>query len=93
MANKIIAVQTFWRSQFNYGQLLQGYALQKFLIDNGHDSYIIRFDSVLSRLKELVILFLRRKLISDFRQKKLRGFDVFREENMKFSKRHHGTYR
>ena len=47
MANKIIAVQTFWRSQFNYGQLLQGYALQKFLIDNGHDSYIIRYDSVM----------------------------------------------
>lgn len=93
MANKIIAVQTFWRSQFNYGQLLQGYALQKFLIDNGHDSYIIRFDSVLSRMKELIILLLRRKLFSDFKQKRLRGFGVFRDKNMRFSKRHYGTYR
>ena len=49
MKNKTIAVQTFWRSQINYGQLLQGYALQKFLMQQGYNSYIIRFDSVLSR--------------------------------------------
>ena len=61
MENKTIAVQTFWKSQFNYGQLLQGYALQQFLINNGYDSYIIRFDSILSRLKELIILVLKGK--------------------------------
>lgn len=92
MANKIIAVQTFWKSQFNYGQLLQGYALQKFLTDNGYESYIIRFDSILSRLKELFILLLKGKLISDFKQKRLRCFDVFRNENIRYSKRTYGTY-
>ena len=93
MENKTIAVQTFWKSQFNYGQLLRGYALQKFLINNGYDSYIIRFDSILSRLKELIILVLKGKIVSDFKQKRLRRFDVFRKSNIKYSKRNYGTYK
>ncbi|MBD5441612.1 MAG: polysaccharide pyruvyl transferase family protein [Treponema sp.] len=39
-----IGVLTFWWSQDNYGQLLQCYALQKFLRDAGHDAFLIRYD-------------------------------------------------
>lgn len=38
-----IGVMTFWWSEDNYGQLLQCYALQKYLRDLGHDAYVIRF--------------------------------------------------
>ena len=39
-----IGILTFWWSQDNYGQLLQCYALQKFLRDAGHDAFLIRYD-------------------------------------------------
>lgn len=37
-----IGILTFWWSQDNYGQLLQCYALQKYLRDMGHEVYLIR---------------------------------------------------
>lgn len=40
-----IGIMTFWWSQDNYGQLLQCYALQKYLRDAGHDAYLIRYNS------------------------------------------------
>lgn len=40
-----IGIMTFWWSQDNYGQLLQCYALQKYLCDAGHDAYLIRYIS------------------------------------------------
>lgn len=40
-----IGIMTFWWSQDNYGQLLQCYALQKYLRDAGHDAYLIRYVS------------------------------------------------
>jgi hypothetical protein len=39
-----IGIMTFWRSEDNYGQILQCYALQKYLRDAGHDAYLIRYD-------------------------------------------------
>lgn len=40
-----IGILTFWWSNDNYGQLLQCYALQKYLRDNGHDAFLIRYNS------------------------------------------------
>lgn len=40
-----IGILTFWWSNDNYGQLMQCYALQKYLRDAGHDAYLIRYDS------------------------------------------------
>lgn len=40
-----IGILTFWWSNDNYGQLLQCYALQKFLRDAGHDVFLIRYNS------------------------------------------------
>lgn len=39
-----IGILTFWWSNDNYGQLLQCYALQKFLRDAGHDAFLIRYN-------------------------------------------------
>jgi hypothetical protein len=39
-----IGIMTFWWSRDNYGQILQCYALQKYLRDAGHDAYLIRYD-------------------------------------------------
>ena len=38
-----IGIITFWQSQDNYGQILQGYALQQTLTNIGHKSFIIRY--------------------------------------------------
>ena len=38
-----IGIMTFWWSQDNYGQILQCYALQKYLRDAGHDAYLIKY--------------------------------------------------
>lgn len=39
-----IGILTFWWSEDNYGQILQCYALQKYLKDKGHEAYLIRYD-------------------------------------------------
>lgn len=38
-----IGILTFWWANDNYGQLLQCYALQKYLRDLGHDAFLIRY--------------------------------------------------
>lgn len=35
---------TYWWQSDNYGQVLQCFALQKYLRDAGHDAYLIRYD-------------------------------------------------
>jgi hypothetical protein len=39
-----IGIMTFWWAEENYGQVLQCYALQKYLRDMGYDAYLIRYD-------------------------------------------------
>lgn len=38
-----IGILTFWQSQDNYGQILQCWALQKYLREKGHDAFLIRY--------------------------------------------------
>ena len=38
-----IGIMTYWWTQDNYGQILQCYALQKHLQEQGHDVYLIRY--------------------------------------------------
>lgn len=40
-----IGVITFWQSKDNYGQLLQCFAMQRFLQKMGHDAFLIRYQS------------------------------------------------
>lgn len=67
-----IGVMTFWWSEDNYGQLLQCYALQKYLRDLGHDAFLIRY-----RMKEVVPFGLKKKLIK-YGLRPWRIFDGFR---------------
>jgi hypothetical protein len=39
-----IGIMTFWWTKDNYGQILQCYALQKYLNNNGHDAFLIRYN-------------------------------------------------
>lgn len=39
-----IGIITFWKSDDNYGQQMQMYALQYYLRSIGHDAYLIRYD-------------------------------------------------
>ena len=73
-----IGIMTFWWSNDNYGQLLQCYALQKYLRDSGHDAFLIRYNYTtdikknplfLRALKALNPLLLARYLL----QKKVYG--------------------
>ena len=40
-----IGVLTHLRSEDNYGQILQAFALQKYLISKGHYAYLIQYYS------------------------------------------------
>lgn len=43
MEGKKIGIMTFWETQDNYGQVLQAYALQTFLRNQGYSPYLIRY--------------------------------------------------
>lgn len=38
-----IGIITFWKTQENYGQMLQAFAMQRFLEKLGHEPYLIRY--------------------------------------------------
>lgn len=38
-----IAILTYWESSDNYGQILQCFALQRYLIDCGYDTYLVKY--------------------------------------------------
>lgn len=65
-----IGIMTFWWSDDNYGQILQCYALQKYLRDAGHDAYLIRYDPRNDYIKTP----LWRKIIKAFNPVKLYQF-------------------
>lgn len=44
MVQKKIGIMTFSTSLNNYGQILQAFALQSYLRDNGYDAFIINYD-------------------------------------------------
>lgn len=98
-----IGVITYWQSYDNYGQILQAWALQQYLIDLGHEAFIIRYDfdnrpypTLLWKKILRIILFplyyqrvvARKKNRESFiRFNKERQFDEFRESELYFSKK------
>lgn len=94
-----IGVTTAWTTISNYGQILQAYALQKYLISIGHDVFLIKYDYAFeaANLREKrqrtlmgsIKLMLRKYLIFDFLEKYIfdrRGFIPFKNKNINFSK-------
>lgn len=68
-----IGIMTFWWSEDNYGQLLQCYALQKYLRDQGHDPFLIRYDP----RNDYTATPLYRKLLKALNPVKLAGYLSF----------------
>lgn len=95
-----IGIVTYWDSSDNYGQIMQGLALQRFLRSLGHDPFIIRFHeevpstSLCGKISKLSPLYLwqyikYRKAISNalvFNQNHPRRFKEFKKNNIKYSK-------
>lgn len=102
-----IGIMTFWWSQDNYGQLLQCYALQKYLRDVGHDAYLIRFKNEEKSplwqraLKASNPVLLFRYIKSKFNSRKVlkeqknnsRNFDDFKKKYIKQSEVFYNSYR
>lgn len=87
---------TFWYSQNNYGQLLQLFALNKFLSNNGHNPFVIRYDnrddiniSFYTSLKRVIkkIIKSNKRTQNDLVEIENNYFDNFRKNNLKFSSR------
>lgn len=95
-----IGIMTFWWCHDNYGQILQGYALQKYLQQFGHEAFIIRYNPPSSTTScrnfykafnpVKLFRFLRKKILEKNAEKhtvsdRLRDFDSFRKNHMSFS--------
>ena len=70
-----IGILTFWWSNDNYGQLLQCYALQKFLRNMGHDPYFIRYRKE-NDIKKTPLLFRCLKAFNPVKLVKLIKFKI-----------------
>lgn len=87
-----IGIVTFWWSHDNYGQLLQCYALQRYLKEKGHNAYLIRYDSNSDILPKNILRFIKKNLMSVYTKIKFyksikkRNFDVFRQDYIAQSK-------
>ena len=77
-----IGIMTFWWSEDNYGQLLQCYALQKYLRDQGHDPFLIRYDP----RNDYAPTPLYRKLLKALNPVKLAGYLSFQRRKYLSSK-------
>jgi hypothetical protein len=87
-----IGIMTFWWSNDNYGQLLQCYALQKYLRNLGYEAFLIRYKHTEENrysIRRLIKIFSPLKVVKYFtRQKRLekiskepnRHFESFRSE-------------
>ena len=96
-----IGIVTYWNSTDNYGQIMQGLALQRYLRSLGHDPFIIRFHeeipptSIREKISKLSPLYLwqyikYRKAINNalaFNQKHPRRFKEFKKNNIKYSEK------
>jgi hypothetical protein len=90
-----IGVITHWLSHDNYGQQLQCYALQQYLLTLGHNPYLIRFtyttrrQLIKQKIKRILALFVPKYKVN-FRMErivKLRHFEDFRLRYIQISNR------
>ena len=90
-----IGIMTFWWSEDNYGQLLQCYALQKYLRELGHDAYVIKYnhfaDVVRKQAKRNLSSVLNPKNLLKFLQSKYQSYRLNKYNEI--NKRHFSTFR
>ncbi len=75
-----IGIITFWDSQDNYGQLLQCYALQRFLKNNGHQPILIKYK--IESIKEPTIKKMFRKSKALLSPKHIRSYVNYRNSKL-----------
>jgi hypothetical protein len=90
-----IGIMTFWWSDDNYGQLLQCYALQKYLRNAGHDAFLIRYDPrndyVKTPLWKKTIKAVNQVALANYLKFKIRKYSDIKEK--KEHSRHFGEFR
>ena len=81
-----IGILTFFWSNDNYGQLLQCYALQKFLNDRGHEVFLINYDYRKDFVKtpfiKKCLKTLNLKKLLNYLEYKRHSFCVTKEQNL-----------
>jgi polysaccharide pyruvyl transferase WcaK-like protein len=103
-----IGIMTFWWSEDNYGQILQCYALQRYLRDVGHDAYLIRYSikdivktpvlmkilkaANLIRLARFILRKIRIALLNKENERNPRNFETFRNKYIKQSEKIYNSY-
>lgn len=102
-----IGVMTLWQTAANYGQVLQCYALQKYLRNSGHDAYIIRYTGgkdylpipflrkafeFLHPIKMYRLLLRTKNKATRIKENKERNFNDFRSKHIKSSDRVYRRY-
>ena len=96
-----IGIITFWQTRDNYGQMLQCFALQKYLKSCGHDPFLIRYahSEYIPSYSDRIIFFLANILHGSWtspclKRKKLppytktdhrRAFDTFKQKYLRSS--------
>ena len=95
-----IGIMTFWWTQDNYGQVLQAYALQKYLSNLGHECFIIKYSFKtplsLSKFRSINAKNLKSKLLqflSKNNRKNNNSFNLFKEKYFTFSKRSYMSWK
>ena len=93
---------TFWWTKDNYGQILQCYAMQKYLNNNGHNAFLIRYNPQFDDRKQLFFLRIKHAMnpcriirrISNTIDKKhaQRKFQEFRNRYIKSTERIYNSY-
>lgn len=79
-----IGILTYWNSDNNYGQILQCYALQKYLRLHGHDVFLIRYftpkvkDSILCKIRRNISI---KRLIYHFSEQRKIDEKINKYEN------------
>lgn len=77
-----IGILTFWWANDNYGQLLQAYALQKYLRNAGHDVFLIRYNSENDIVRTPILL----RIFKAMNPVKLCRFFAYKARAAKFQK-------
>lgn len=67
-----IGIMTFWWSDNNYGQLLQCYALQQYLREQGHEPFLIKYDP----RNDYLPVSLLKKALKVFNPEKLKNYII-----------------
>lgn len=103
-----IGILTFWWSEDNYGQLMQCYALQKYLRNMGHEVFLIRFRDVYKpqtpfykrvmkafnpiKLYNFIRNRIRNRRVLAEQKNHNRSFDTFRAKYISMSEHFYGSF-